>query len=109
MKGEEKGNEIILTNKCVVEASKRKFDVEKPVKKTTIMEKLGDLSVGQGVVVHVKEVKVGEIQKVASKKKGTELRKVDCVVVDSSGGGCIYSVVGRRCLEVGIALFPGPL
>lgn len=59
------------------------------MEKTTRMEELGDLSVGQEVVVRVKVVKVGEMQKVVSKKKGIELRKVDCVVGDSSGSGCI--------------------
>ena len=34
-------------NKSVVEASKWKFDIEKPVEKTTRMEELGDLSVEQ--------------------------------------------------------------
>lgn len=86
VKGEDKGNEIILTNKSsVVQVSDRKHDVKKPVEKTTKMEELGDLSVGQEVVVRTKVVKVGEVQKVVSKKKGTELLKVDCVVGDSSG------------------------
>lgn len=48
VKGEDKGNEIILTNKSsVVQVSDRKHDVKKPVEKTTKMEELGDLSVGQ--------------------------------------------------------------
>ena len=39
--------------------------------------------------MRVKLVKVGEVQKVVSKENGTELRKVDCVVGDCSGSGCI--------------------
>ena len=53
----------------MVEVSERKFDVEKPVEKTTRMEELGDLLVGQEVVVRVKVVKVGEMQKVVSQKR----------------------------------------
>ena len=40
-------NQIILINKSVVEASEWKFDIEKPVEKTTRMEELGDLLVEQ--------------------------------------------------------------
>lgn len=84
------GREVVLNSTTPVD-SERNFTVSSQAppsgEETSTMnvEELADMSSGQEVAVNIKVVKLGKIENVTSKRRGSELRKMECMVADSTG------------------------